>query len=224
MLTAEESLEKAAAFIADNHLAAPDELTLDGVVSIRQMTVTAEEIAANKYSHTPEIVGYVVMLKRDLGDLPILTNDTDTIMVEIGPNGQVASAASNYQTGRTVEQRESIAPKFATVEAAKKGLVTLVEITRTDSFECDLSLVARANGAVTGNLVVNPIQTSDSGARLEAGFNLPDAEGNPTGQMKACCGTTSSRGYPSAGQTAIQRCPHSFSGSGACSTEASNVQ
>jgi general secretion pathway protein D len=63
--------------------------------------------------------------------------------------------------------------------------VTLVEVTRTDTFEYDLSLVARAHGAVAGNLVVNPIQTSDRRRRLEAGFNLPDAEGNPTGQMKA---------------------------------------
>ncbi len=45
--------------------------------------------------------------------------------------------------------------------------VTLVEVSRTDSFEYDLNLVASATDVVTGNLVVNPIQTSDSStARL----------------------------------------------------------
>ena len=63
--------------------------------------------------------------------------------------------------------------------------VTLVEITRTDSFEYDLNLVAAANNAVTGNLVIDPIQTADSGSRLEAGFNLLDQDGNPTGRTRA---------------------------------------
>jgi type II secretory pathway component GspD/PulD (secretin) len=62
--------------------------------------------------------------------------------------------------------------------------VTLVEVSRTDSFEYDLNLVVSATDAVTGNLVVNPIQTSDSGTRLEAGFNPLDQNGNPTGRTK----------------------------------------
>ncbi len=62
--------------------------------------------------------------------------------------------------------------------------VTLVEVSRTDSFEYDLNLVASATDAVTGNLVVNPIQTLDSGYRLEGGFNALDQSGNPTGQSK----------------------------------------
>jgi|GEM_PF-862887 len=63
--------------------------------------------------------------------------------------------------------------------------VTLVEITRTDTFEYDLSLVAGANNAVTGNLVVDAIQRADSGSRLEGGFNLMDQDGNPTGRTRA---------------------------------------
>jgi general secretion pathway protein D len=63
--------------------------------------------------------------------------------------------------------------------------VTLVEITRTDTFEYDLNLVATAEDAVVGNLVLDPIQTVDSGSRLEGGFNLRDQEGNPTGQTQA---------------------------------------
>jgi type II secretory pathway component GspD/PulD (secretin) len=63
--------------------------------------------------------------------------------------------------------------------------VTLVEITRTDTFEYDLNLVANANDAVVGNIVIDSIQKVSSGSRLEGGFNLPDQDGNPTGQTKA---------------------------------------
>lgn len=63
--------------------------------------------------------------------------------------------------------------------------VTLVEITRTDTFEYDLNLVANASDAVVGNIVIDSIQNVDSGSRLEAGFNLLDQDGNPTGQTKA---------------------------------------
>lgn len=63
--------------------------------------------------------------------------------------------------------------------------VTLVEITRTDSFEYDLSLVGAAGNAVTGNIVIDPIQTLDSGHRLEGGYNLLDSDGNPTGRTRA---------------------------------------
>ncbi len=62
--------------------------------------------------------------------------------------------------------------------------VTLVEVSRTDTFEYDLNLVASAQDAVTGNLVIPPIQGIDSGSRLEAGFNAPDQNGSPTGQTK----------------------------------------
>ncbi len=62
--------------------------------------------------------------------------------------------------------------------------VTLVEITRADTFEYDLSLVA-ANAPVIGNLVVDPVQTGDSASRLEGGFNLLDDDGNPTGRTRA---------------------------------------
>ena len=63
--------------------------------------------------------------------------------------------------------------------------VTLVEITRTDSFEYDLSLVGAAKNAVTGNIVIDPIQTLDRRSRLEGGYNLLDSDGNPTGRTRA---------------------------------------
>jgi type II secretory pathway component GspD/PulD (secretin) len=63
--------------------------------------------------------------------------------------------------------------------------VTLVEITRTDTFEYDLNLVANAKDLVIGNIGIDPIQTIDSRSRIEGGFNLLDKNGNPTGQTKA---------------------------------------
>jgi len=62
--------------------------------------------------------------------------------------------------------------------------VTLVEISRTDTFEYDLNLVASANNPVTGNVVLDAIQRADSGSRIEAGFNPLDQNGNPTGRTK----------------------------------------
>ena len=62
--------------------------------------------------------------------------------------------------------------------------VTLVEITRSDTFEYDLNLVANANDAVVGNIALDPIQSIDSRSRLESGFNLRDQDGNPTGQTQ----------------------------------------
>jgi len=53
------------------------------------------------------------------------------------------------------------------------------------TFEYDLNLVASANDAVVGNIVIDSIQKVSSGSRLEGGFNLPDQDGNPTGQTKA---------------------------------------
>jgi len=63
--------------------------------------------------------------------------------------------------------------------------VTLVEITRTDTFEYDLNLVANAKEAVIGNIGINPLHEIDRRSRIEGGFNLLDQEGNPTGQTKA---------------------------------------
>jgi type II secretory pathway component GspD/PulD (secretin) len=62
--------------------------------------------------------------------------------------------------------------------------VTLVEITRSDIFEYDLNIVANAKDAVIGNIVIDPIQKISSGSRLEGSFNMPDQDGNPTGQTK----------------------------------------
>jgi len=63
--------------------------------------------------------------------------------------------------------------------------VTLVEVTRTDTFEYDLNLVASADNAVIGNVGIEPIHRIDSESRLEASFNLLGQDGNPTGETRA---------------------------------------
>jgi len=63
--------------------------------------------------------------------------------------------------------------------------VTLVEITRTETFEYDLNIVASANEAVIGNIGIEPIHRINSKSLLEGSFNMPDQEGNPTGQTRA---------------------------------------
>jgi type II secretory pathway component GspD/PulD (secretin) len=63
--------------------------------------------------------------------------------------------------------------------------VTLVEITRTDSFEYDLNLVASVEEAVIENIGIDPLHRIDRISRIEGGYNLPDAEGNATGQTRA---------------------------------------
>lgn len=63
--------------------------------------------------------------------------------------------------------------------------VTLVEITRTDTFEYDLNLVANAKDAVIGNIGIDPIHKIGSKTRIEGAFNMMDSEGNPTGQTRA---------------------------------------
>jgi general secretion pathway protein D len=63
--------------------------------------------------------------------------------------------------------------------------VILVEITRTDTFEYDLNLVANAKEAVIDNIIIDPIHAINSKTLLEGGYNLLDSSGNPTNQIKA---------------------------------------
>jgi len=63
--------------------------------------------------------------------------------------------------------------------------VTLVEITRAERFEYDLNIVASADEAVIGNIGIEPIHRINSKSLLEGSFNLPDQEGNSTGQTRA---------------------------------------
>jgi len=62
--------------------------------------------------------------------------------------------------------------------------VTLVEISRADTFEYDLNLVANAHDAVTGNVVIDAIQRVDSGSGRVGGLNTQDTDGKTTGPTK----------------------------------------
>ncbi len=64
--------------------------------------------------------------------------------------------------------------------------VSLVEITRDDDFNYDLSIVANAKSLVTGNLAVAGSQLikTASGSNLEGGFNLTDSTGANLGAVK----------------------------------------
>ncbi len=62
--------------------------------------------------------------------------------------------------------------------------VTLVEVTRTDTFEYDLNLITNAKDSVIGNTVLTPLQTSKTGSILESSFNMLDSDGNPSGMSK----------------------------------------
>jgi type II secretory pathway component GspD/PulD (secretin) len=106
----------------------------------------------------------------------------ERITIVPDPNTFSLIVYANYRNQRRIEE---LVRKLDRRRPQVLIDVTLVEITRSDTFEYDLSVVGRANGPVTGNLVANPIQTADSSARLEAGYNLPDRDGNPTGQLKA---------------------------------------
>jgi general secretion pathway protein D len=64
--------------------------------------------------------------------------------------------------------------------------VSLVEITRDDDFNYDLSIVANAKNLVTGNLAVTGSQliSTASGSHLEGGFDLTDSTGANLGAVK----------------------------------------
>ncbi len=69
--------------------------------------------------------------------------------------------------------------------------VALVEITRTELFEYDLNIIANAKKLVTGNIAISGSvlpYASSVGNHLEAGWNLKDADGNPTGQIQGFYG------------------------------------
>jgi len=67
VLTAEQSIEKAACFVEDNGIASLDELTLDSVVTISRMVATGGGNRGQFLQPQPEAVGYIVVLKRGSG-------------------------------------------------------------------------------------------------------------------------------------------------------------
>lgn len=121
-LTKEDCIDKAFSLLVDHSIVTPKEVELDSVISIRQMAASEEEIRTGIYNSEPEVIGYISVFKRRLGELPILTNQVDTIKVEISVNGEVASLISNYKHGRVLTERELVRPLLATVKEAQESL------------------------------------------------------------------------------------------------------
>jgi len=121
-LTQSECIDRALSLLMDHEIVQLDEIELDSVISINQMSATLDEIEADTFNSEPEVVGYIAVFKRRLGNLPLLTNDVDTIEIEITTSGEIASFISNYKHGRILTQRESIQPQFGNVEDAKETL------------------------------------------------------------------------------------------------------
>lgn len=71
---------------------------------------------------------YTVIFKRNLGELPILINDADTIRVEIGQDGKIASLVSRYKYGRKVSKLESTKAALPNLQQARTRLSTVAGI------------------------------------------------------------------------------------------------
>jgi len=108
VLTKEECIDKAFSLLVDHSIVTPREVELDSVISIRQMVASKEEISTGVYNSEPEVIGYISVFKRKLGRLPILSNQVDTIKVEISGSGEVASLISNYKHGRILTERQLV--------------------------------------------------------------------------------------------------------------------
>ncbi|MBN1506410.1 MAG: hypothetical protein JW955_06170 [Sedimentisphaerales bacterium] len=107
-LSQDECIELARSFLIDSKIVGPNEVVVDSVVTETYMTVTDRQSDPASQNPEPQVARYTVVLKRNLGELPILTNDTDTIRVEIGQNGKIASLVSSYKYGRRVSKVESV--------------------------------------------------------------------------------------------------------------------
>lgn len=121
-LSKSECIDQALQLLVKNDIVAPEELCVNKTIAVSRWAATANEVASNVYTSSPEIVRYIVVLKRKLGALPILSNDADTITVEIGATGDLVSLTSEYAYGRTVTAQHAVAPIFRTVDEAKSGL------------------------------------------------------------------------------------------------------
>jgi len=121
-LSQDECILQASAFLLGNKIVGPNEVEIDSVISVNWMAATTDEIATGSYSSNPVIARYIIVFKRKLGNLPVLTNDTDTIRVEIGQNGKIASLVSHYKYGRRISALEATKGRLPNVRQAKAAL------------------------------------------------------------------------------------------------------
>jgi hypothetical protein len=122
ILTRDECIDRAFSLLVDHSIVTPMEIELDSVISIRQMAASEEEIATGVFNSEPEVIGYISVFKRKVGRLPILSNQVDTIKIEITRDGEVASLVSNYKHGRVLTEREAVQAPFTTVKEAQESL------------------------------------------------------------------------------------------------------
>jgi len=127
-LSQDECIKRATSFLIGNKIVGPDEVVVDSVIKEGQVTITDQGAGNGSGSSRPHVARYTVVLKRNIGELPILTNDMDTIRVEIGQNGKIASLVSRYMYGRKVNQVESVAGALPNTEQAKTTLSTMGDI------------------------------------------------------------------------------------------------
>ncbi len=121
-LAQEQAVDIASSFLATSQIVGKDEVAVDRVISVNRMVATKEEILSDTRTSDPEVARYIVVFKRNLGTLPILTERCDTVMVEVDPDGEVASLVSHYKCGRTVKKVASLKSRFANLDIAKASL------------------------------------------------------------------------------------------------------
>ncbi len=127
-LSGEECIDRAMSFLIGNKIVGPNEVEVDSVVKESYMMAAKQGTEDGSYSSQPQVARYTVVFKRNVGELPVLTDDTDTIRVEIGQNGKVASLVSRYKYGRTISKVESLKGALPNVQQAKIMLSTAGDI------------------------------------------------------------------------------------------------
>lgn len=129
-LTEAQCVDRATSFLVGNQIIGPDEVQVDSVISETHMAATAQEIVDGSYSSEPQVARYTVVFKRNIGELPILTNDVDTIRVEIGQNGKITSLISRYKYGRKITKLNSVKGALPNIRQARTMLATAGDVKR----------------------------------------------------------------------------------------------
>jgi hypothetical protein len=124
-LTREECVETARALLEAYDIVTAQEVELTDVISVREVVAANAEAAAVGASPGPSVLAYTAVFKRKVGELSIVSNDVDTIRVEITTNGQIASLISNYKHGRVLTEGDPVRPYFADSAQAFEALAAM---------------------------------------------------------------------------------------------------
>jgi len=160
------------------------------IISLIDVKKAEEELSYKIYplinSSPDHVAGLLEKLikrnSRDIEDkIDNLSNDSEQIMVVPDPN------TFSLIVHATQKDHEWIKELTKSLDKRRPQVlidVTLVEVTRNDTFEYDLNLITNAKDSVIGNTVLSPLQTSNAGSILESSFNMLDSDGNPSGLTK----------------------------------------